>query len=70
MIDEPHYNQDHQDYDPCGTCKHVIDDLLASYEDRPAIPDDTSDEGELLDPEILEGLYPTTYDPFETEESS
>lgn len=64
VIDEPRYNQDHKDYDPCDTCRYVIEDLVASYEDRPAVSEDE------LDPIILEGLYPHVDDPFETEETT
>lgn len=65
VIEDPHYNQDHQDYDPCDTCKAIIDDLLASYGDQPSAPDD-----EVSSDPILEGLYPTIYDPFNGDEES
>ena len=64
VIDEPSYNQDHQDYDPCDPCKAVIEDTLAGYGDQPSVPDD---EG-VLDPTLVEGLYPQTYDPFGSED--
>jgi len=63
ILDDPQYNADHQDIDPCPTCLAVVEDLVAGYVDQPAAPED-----ELIDP-ILEGLYPTTYDPFEAEEN-
>lgn len=63
VIDEPTYNQDHQDYDPCDTCRVIIEDLLASYEDQPSDPD-------LADDVIIEGLYPQTCDPFGTQEET
>lgn len=59
--DHVQYNQDHKDFDPCPTCLNVIEDLIAGYGDRPAIETDDFDP-------ILEGLFPTTYDPFGTED--
>lgn len=64
VIDEPHWNSDHQDYDPCDPCRVVIEDLLASYKDQTSTPDEVT-----YDPSYEE-FYPTTYDPFETENSS
>lgn len=55
--DQVQYNEDHKDYDPCQTCLNAVEDILAGFSDLPA-----------PDPEdavpILEGLFPTTYDPF------
>lgn len=59
--DQVHYNIDHEDYDPCPSCLAVVEDILAGYGDQ-AAPEST----EVYDP-ILEGLFPTAYDPFETE---
>lgn len=61
--DQVQYNTDHQDFDPCPKCLTIIEDLVAGYGDRPA------PEVEDFDP-VLEGLFPTKYDPFGTEESS
>jgi hypothetical protein len=57
--DQVQFNENHKDYDPCPTCLDVIEDLLAGYGGQP----DTSAEEDKIDL-ILEGLYPTTYDPF------
>ena len=57
VIDEPVFNNDHQDIDPCDICKYAIEDILAGYGDSPAAPDD-----EGLDPVLLEELYPTIED--------
>lgn len=61
VIDEPEFNRDHQDIEPCKACRAVIEDILAGYGDRPSIPDE---DGDVL---IIEGLYPTIDDPFQTE---
>jgi len=61
VIDDPNFNTDHQDIDPCDTCKYAIEDILAGYRDQPAAPDDD------LDPILIEGLFPVIEDPFEVE---
>lgn len=59
--DQVHYNEEHQDYDPCPTCQQVIDDLLASYEGgQAAASEDSFSESDPL----LDEVFPTSYDPF------
>lgn len=60
--DQVHYNEEHEDFDPCPTCQQVIDDLLAAYGDQASIAED-----EFSDP-IFDDLYPLAYDPFEVED--
>lgn len=64
IIDEPEFNSDHQDIEPCDACKAVIEDTLAGFGDLPAVPDDAPSDD--IAP-ILEGLYPSSYDPFGVE---
>lgn len=33
MIDEPQYNSDHKDYEPCETCLTIIQELVAGYDE-------------------------------------
>lgn len=50
-------------FDPCDKCMAVVEDTLASYTDKPA-----ANEGDLGGPDpTFDGLYPTSYDPFDTE---
>lgn len=56
--DNIQYNQDHKDYDPCPSCLAVIEDIVAGYGDQ-AAPEVVDD----FDP-VLEGLFPSFYDPF------
>lgn len=58
VIDDPQFNAEHQDIDPCDPCKAVIEDTLAGFKDLPAQPEEAG-----IDP-ILEGLFPESYDPF------
>ena len=39
-LDEPRFNKDHQEYDPCDPCLTVIADTVGSYEDRPYVQED------------------------------
>lgn len=57
--DKVEFNSDHGDIDPCPSCQSVIDDILAGYEGPTA--EDYDDVAPLL-----EGLFPTTYDPSES----
>lgn len=44
-LEKIEYNRDHQDFDPCGVCFNVIQDILNGYKDKPyADEDDFSDE--------------------------
>lgn len=52
VIDEPNFNSDHEDYEPCDSCLRVIEDTLASFESRPAVAED-----DLLTDDILEFFY-------------
>lgn len=47
-LSEVHFNSDHEDIEPCPTCIMAIEDILASYEDRPSV-----DEDELFEEEDL-----------------
>lgn len=31
VINEPHWDKDHEDFAPCGTCQAEINELLAQY---------------------------------------
>lgn len=31
VINEPSWNKDHGDYDPCGTCQNEINEVLAQF---------------------------------------
>jgi hypothetical protein len=64
ILEDPQYNLDHEDYDPCPTCLAVIEDVFG-YADQPA-----AGEEDLPDDPILEGLYPQSYEPFEAEENT
>lgn len=33
VIDEPQYNSDHKDYEPCDTCLTIIQELVAGYDE-------------------------------------
>lgn len=49
VLSEPHFNQDHGDYDPCDQCLAVIQDTLDGYRDKPAASeDDFSDDMSIL----------------------
>ncbi len=39
-LGEVHYNNDHEDYEPCPACLIVIQDTIAGFTDRPAVEDD------------------------------
>lgn len=60
-LNEPKFNEDIQNYDPCDTCMEVIEDTLAGFLETPSAAED-----ELGGPDpILEGIYPSTYSPFD-----
>lgn len=40
IIEEPQFNADHKDYEPCEHCLLIVEDTLASYEDRPSAGED------------------------------
>lgn len=33
-IDNPKYNRDHEQWEPCGTCLEVISDTLGAFKDQ------------------------------------
>jgi hypothetical protein len=39
-IEKPQFNSEHDDFDPCETCKQVIADTVAGYEDVVAVDED------------------------------
>lgn len=59
-LNEPKFNPDIGNFEPCDTCMAVIEDTLASYLDLPAA---SEDEFGGPDP-ILTQLYPSSYEPF------
>ena len=61
--EDTHFNTDHKDYDPCPSCLAVVEDTLAGFKDQ-AAPESVD-----FDP-VIEGLFPTSYDPFGTEVES
>lgn len=62
-LPEPKFVEELGTFDPCDKCMEVIEDTLASYTDKPA-----ANEGDLGGPDpVLEGLFPSSYDPFGTE---
>jgi hypothetical protein len=61
-LNEPKFNPEVGNYDPCDTCIEVIEDTLASYTDKPAATED--DLGR--DP-IWDELFPKAYSPFDDE---
>ncbi len=40
LLEEPVYNSDHKDYDPCPSCLVVIHDTLASFKDKAVAEDE------------------------------
>lgn len=38
VIDAPQFNADHDDYDPCETCKQVIADTVGPFMETPFAP--------------------------------
>lgn len=61
-LNEPKFNPEIRNYDPCDTCMTVIEDTLAGFIDGPAAEEDAFG----ADP-VLEGLYPASYSPFDDE---
>ncbi len=44
-LDEPRFNSDHQDYEPCDSCLFVINETLEGFKDNAsAAEDDLPDE--------------------------
>lgn len=50
-IDDPQFNADHEDYDPCDTCLAIIADAVGGQDKVAAGEDDLPDEDPLY------GLY-------------
>lgn len=50
VLEEPQYNRDHEDYDPCNTCLDVIADAVG-LRDEPFVGEDA-----LPDEDPLYGL--------------
>lgn len=48
VLEEPRFNMDHDDYEPCETCMAVINDTLDGYKDN-AIQDEELEDGDALD---------------------
>lgn len=40
IVEEPQFNADHKDYEPCEHCLLIIEDTLASYEDKASAGED------------------------------
>lgn len=59
--EDVHYNTDHKDFDPCPSCLSVVEDTVAGFRDQAAPESD-----DVFDP-VLEGLFPSSYDPLNTE---
>ncbi len=59
-IEKPQFNSEHDDFDPCETCKQVIADTVAGYEDVVA-----ADEDEFGDEPVpfLVGYFPDNSHP-------
>lgn len=65
VIDDPKYNPDLGEIDPCDICMEVIEDTLAGFTEKPS-----ASEGDLgVDP-LWDEIFPPMYDPFEIENSS
>lgn len=58
LLSEPRWNADHEKYEPCDECLHVIYETLDAYRDKPSAAED-----DFLDAPILEGLFPQTEEP-------
>lgn len=50
-IDDPQFNADHGDFDPCGTCLAIIADAVGNNDKASAEEDDLPEEDPLY------GLY-------------
>lgn len=68
-LPEPKYNPEVRgSFDPCDHCMEVIEDTLGSYEDAPHLDKPVANEEDLGGPDpVFEELYPSSYNPFETE---
>lgn len=60
VLNEPKYNHDAREYDPCGTCIEVIEATLSGFTSKPSMSED-----EFPDP-LFEELYPGSYTPDES----
>lgn len=40
VIGEPHFNHDHEDFDPCDYCMMIINDLVGGWKDSAFADDD------------------------------
>ena len=43
-LNEPSYNSDHQDYDPCDECNTIINELVDGYKDQTTADEDDFNE--------------------------
>jgi hypothetical protein len=59
-LEEPRWNGDHEEYEPCDSCLRVIQDTIDGYKDVPAPAED-----DLQTDPSYEGLYPSSYSPHE-----
>jgi len=63
VIDTPQFNSDHEDFEPCETCKQVIADTVGAYDDRAAtvqedvLPAFSSDADDILDNIMIRPKY-------------
>lgn len=55
VLAEPTWNSEHEDWDPCETCKAVIQDTLDGFNDRPAAAEDELGDDLQLDKMIYQG---------------
>jgi hypothetical protein len=58
LLDEPKFDPDMGEIDPCPTCMAVIEDAIGTYTEKPAAAE--TDLG--IDP-LWDELFPPTYDP-------
>lgn len=49
VIDEPNFNADHNDYEPCETCQRVIEETVGQFEARPSVDEDELGAEDILD---------------------
>jgi hypothetical protein len=47
VLEEPRFNMDHNDYEPCETCLAVINDTLDGYKDNAIQEEELEFEGDI-----------------------
>lgn len=61
LLNEPKYNPDIGEFEPCDTCMAVVEETLAGFTDAPSAQEDAPLG---IDP-LWDEIFPPMYEPFE-----